>query len=103
MTQRHLGRHRSSAPHDLVYRRRSHAEFFRELVRAKLQRLHQVVEQNIARMYRTQLLHRHKTSFVVTSVVFDDLNLERVTIFPNETSAPLFVDPDAETVLPGRP
>ena len=49
--QGHLSRYGTSSADDFVNGRRRHAELLREPVSTQLQRLHEIVEQDIARMY----------------------------------------------------
>jgi hypothetical protein len=49
-SQCHFRRNRSAPPHDLIDRRSRHPELFGQLVRTQLERLHEIVKQNVARM-----------------------------------------------------
>lgn len=51
-SQGHLRRNRSATAHDLIDRRGRHPQLFSQPVRAQLERLHEIVKQNVARMHR---------------------------------------------------
>src|SRR5215831_19570522 len=61
--QRHLGSDRSPPPHDLIDCRSRHTKLLCHPVGAQIQRLHEVTQQNIARMYWPMPLGCHRQHF----------------------------------------
>src|SRR5215468_4747224 len=58
--QRHLGSDRSPPPHDLIDCRSRHTKLLCHPVGAQFQRLHEVVQQNVTRMYWPKPLVHHR-------------------------------------------
>ena len=82
------------AMHDLVDPARRDVQFVAQLVLAEAERLHELFQQNLARMDWRYLLHRSP------SVVVYDLNGVRVAVAPHEADSPRIVDPNAMLSFP---
>src|SRR5262249_2490327 len=65
-TQRHFRRDRAPSPHDLVNSRCGDPECLRDLVGTELERLHEVAQQDVPRVYRAGF-SRHDSDALLTA------------------------------------
>jgi len=97
--QRHLGSDCSPPADDLIDCRSRHAKILRDPLGAQFQRLHEVMQQNIARMYWPKPLVCHRQFPWHALVIIHDFHVKGVAFLPLEADSPLLVDPDAVLTL----